>query len=93
VWDRRRFGRFWNWEYRLEAYTPPAKRRFGYYALPMLWRDDVVGWANARAREGVLVVETGYAGAAPRSAVFRRELAEEVDRLRAFAGVDRAELR
>ena len=28
VWDRRRFEHFWNWEYRLEAYTPPAKRKF-----------------------------------------------------------------
>ena len=36
VWDRRRFATFWNWEYRLEAYTPPRKRKFGYYALPLL---------------------------------------------------------
>ena len=41
VWDRRRFELFWGWDYRFEAYTPPAKRRFGYYALPLLWRDDV----------------------------------------------------
>ncbi len=47
VWDRRRFELFWGWDYRFEAYTPPSKRRFGYYALPLLWRDDVIGWANA----------------------------------------------
>lgn len=26
------------------AYTPVARRRFGYYALPMLWRQQVIGW-------------------------------------------------
>ena len=34
------------------AYPPPAKAEFGYYALPMLWRDDVVGWVNARRCAG-----------------------------------------
>ena len=29
-----------------EAYTPVAKRKRGYYALPLLWRDSVIGWAN-----------------------------------------------
>ena len=37
VWDRRRFEHLWGWNYRFEAYTPPSKRRLGYYALPMLW--------------------------------------------------------
>jgi hypothetical protein len=87
-----RFERFWGWEYRLEAYTPPAKRKFGYYALPLLWRDDVVGWVNAQVRDGALVVEPGYVRA-PRSATFRRALAEETERLRAFVGVERVELR
>ena len=41
VWDRRRFELFWGWAYRFEAYTPVAKRKLGYYALPLLWRDRV----------------------------------------------------
>ena len=36
VWDRDRFEMFWGWQYRFEAYVPAAKRRLGYYALPML---------------------------------------------------------
>jgi uncharacterized protein YcaQ len=47
VWDRRRFEHFWGWAYRFEAYTPVAKRIRGYYAMPLLWRDSVIGWANA----------------------------------------------
>jgi len=36
----------WGWVYRFEAYTPAAKRKLGYYALPLLWRDRVIGWGN-----------------------------------------------
>ena len=61
VWDRRRFELFWGWPYRFEAYTPLAKRKLGYYALPMLWRDRVIGWANLSVRDGVLQHELGYA--------------------------------
>ena len=78
VWDRRRFELFWNWDYRFEAYTPPAKRRFGYYALPLLWCDDVIGWANATTLDGTLQVTVGFAKKRPRGTVFRRALAAEV---------------
>lgn len=92
VWDRRRFACFWGWDYRLEAYTPPARRKFGYYALPLLWRDDVVGFVNATARDGTLAVVPGYVRAAPRGAAFRRELAAEADRLRECIGAQRVEI-
>ena len=89
VWDRRRFTAFWGWEYRLEAYTPPKKRRVGYYALPLLWRDDVIGWANASMTNGTLTVDVGFAKAVPRAAAFRHELDAELDRMRAFLAADR----
>jgi uncharacterized protein len=78
VWDRHRFELFWGWEYRLEAYTPPAQRRFGHYALPLLWRDDVIGWANAAKVGGTLRMTTGFAKARPRGPAFRRALEAEV---------------
>lgn len=86
VWDRRRFAAFWGWEYRLEAYTPPARRQFGYYALPLLWRDDVIGWANARIDNDRLHVAPQYVAAAPRSAQFRNALAAECEQLRICVG-------
>lgn len=89
AWDRRRFAAFWGWEYRLEAYTPLAKRKLGYYALPLLWRDDVVGWANAGMTDGTLTVDVRFAKAAPRAAVFRRELDAELERFRIFLGAAR----
>lgn len=60
VWDRRRFEHLWGWPYRFEAYTPAAARRWGYYALPMLWRERIVGWANVAVKDGRLQVDLGF---------------------------------
>jgi uncharacterized protein YcaQ len=74
--------------YRFEAYTPAAKRRYGHYALPLLWRDQVIGWANASAQAGRLQLECGYiSGRAPREAAFRRALEEERSRMAGFLAV------
>lgn len=88
VWDRERFERFWGWAYRFEAYTPAARRVRGYYALPMLWRGQVIGWANATTSGGQLVVQPGYVcGQAPDGAVFRTALQDEQERLARFLGL------
>jgi uncharacterized protein YcaQ len=85
VWDRRRFELFWGWAYRFEAYTPAAKRRFGYYALPLLWRDRVIGWANVTLADGVLRPECRYVSShAPKDRAFARELDAELERFRLF---------
>jgi uncharacterized protein YcaQ len=84
VWDRRRFEHLWGWAYRFEAYTPPSKRQFGYYAMPLLWGDAVIGWANLALVEGQLQVALGYAGAPPRSQAFQRALDAELARLQRF---------
>ena len=90
VWDRRRFEIFWGWAYRFEAYTPAPKRTLGYYALPLLWRDQVIGWGNVAVNDGALVSSFGYtAGRAPRDATFRTGLRDELDRLCSFLGVER----
>ena len=89
VWDRRRFAAFWGWEYRLEAYTPPKKRKLGYYALPLLWRDDVIGWANATMTNDTLMADIRFAKTVPRAAMFRREFDAELERLRLFLGAER----
>jgi hypothetical protein len=88
VWDRKRFVHLWGWDYRFEAYTPIAKRRLGYYALPMLWKDDVIGWANAELGDRGLRIEYGLAKALPRGegVAFREALETEGERLKLFLG-------
>ena len=97
VHDRSRFELLWGWVYRFEAYTPAPKRKLGYYALPLLWRDRVIGWGNLAVRNGnvpkcnsgtrTLTAELGYvAGKPPSDRTFKRELAEEMERMKVFLG-------
>jgi hypothetical protein len=87
VWDRRRFQLFWGWEYKLEAYVPAHKRRMGHYAMPMLWREQVLGWANLKVVEGRLRHELGFAGARPRGTAFQLALGEALQRMQEFLGL------
>jgi len=85
VQDRTRFELLWGWVYRFEAYTPAPKRKLGYYALPLLWQDRVIGWGNVAVKDGELAAEIGYvASRPPREAAFKRELEAELERMRAF---------
>ena len=85
VWDRRRFEHLWGWAYRFEAYTPAPKRVRGYYALPLLWHDTVIGWGNVSVADEQMHVELGYvAGKPPRDAAYRHALDAELEQLRAF---------
>jgi uncharacterized protein YcaQ len=93
VHDRTRFELLWGWVYRFEAYTPAPKRKLGYYALPLLWRDRVIGWGNLTAvpkcnlGTRTLTCELGYVtGQAPRDRAFKRELVAELERMQAFLG-------
>lgn len=84
VWERRRFEHFWGWPYRFEAYVPQAKRLRGYYAMPLLWGEAVVGWANLTVVRGDLNVELGFVEKRPREKLFDLELDAEIARMKAF---------
>lgn len=58
VQDRRRLAELFEFDYVLEMYKPAAQRRWGYYALPILHGDRLVGKLDAAAdrAEGALVV-------------------------------------
>jgi uncharacterized protein YcaQ len=84
VHDRKRFQLLWDWDYKFEAYTPAGKRRFGYYAMPLLWLDRVIGWANVSVEGGKLALYIGFVGARPSGRSFTRELDAEIDRMRQF---------
>ena len=88
VWDRRRFERFWGWAYRFEAYTPAARRVRGYYALPLLWRGQVIGWGNLAVQAGQLRPDLGFvSGAAPSDPGFGGALDDELGRISRFLGL------
>ena len=59
VHDRKRMAELFEFDYQLEMYKPAAKRRWGYYALPILYGDRLVGKLDATAdrKAGVLRVD------------------------------------
>ncbi|MDN5970889.1 MAG: winged helix DNA-binding domain-containing protein, partial [Enterobacterales bacterium] len=57
VWDRRRASELFGFDYRLECYTPEAKRTFGYFSLPILQRGALVGRIDAKMHRKEKVLE------------------------------------
>ena len=49
IYDRTVTAKLWDFDYTWEVYVPAAKRKRGYYALPLLYQTDVVGYADLRA--------------------------------------------
>lgn len=90
VWDRRRFEQLWGWAYRFEAYTPAAKRVRGHYAMPLLWRDQVIGWANVSAKSGVLTPDVGFVSTAPKDKAFAAALDDDLHRMSVFLKLNEA---
>lgn len=88
VHDRSRFELLWGWPYRFEGYTPAVERKLGYYALPLLWRDRVIGWVNMAIKDGELQADFGYVSAESRDRIFKRELEAEMVRFRPFLGLN-----
>jgi uncharacterized protein YcaQ len=89
VYDRKRMAELFEFEYGLEMYKPAAKRRWGYYALPILYGDRLVGKLDATAdrKAGVLRVDAVHEDEPFGAAVSRAVLAEIRDLAR-WLGLD-----
>jgi uncharacterized protein YcaQ len=57
VWDRRRAAALFDFDYAIECYTPAAKRKYGYFVLPLLSRGKLVGRVDAKAHRGTGIFE------------------------------------
>jgi uncharacterized protein YcaQ len=62
VWDRRRARELFGFDYTIECYTPAAKRRYGYFTLPILQRGQLIGRLDAKAHraQGVFEIKALY---------------------------------
>ncbi len=96
VWDRKLLGALFDFDYVWELFVPPEKRRWGWYVLPVVFRDRIVGRFEPRidrdnGRVQVLDVwwEENFAPA--RAKGFRDALAEALRAYMRFAGASRIE--
>ncbi len=93
VWFRPRTERLFDFHYRIEIYTPEPDRKFGYYSLPVLIDDDVVGRVDLKSdrKAGVLRVQSAWAepGAPPETAA---RLVPVLWRAASWQGLDRIEV-
>lgn len=94
IWERARTDRLWAFHYRIEIYTPAPKRRFGYYVLPFLLGEHLVGRVDVKADRvaGVLRVPGAYAepGVVPEEVA--GPLAEELQLMASWLGLSDVEV-
>ncbi|MEM9354723.1 MAG: crosslink repair DNA glycosylase YcaQ family protein [Pseudomonadota bacterium] len=90
VWDRERFKHLWGWTYRFEAYKPKSERIRGYYAMPMLFNDDIIGWAEVKSNDSGMDVKLGFIRKRPKSRSFKSALDAELARMESFLQIKAA---
>lgn len=89
VWFRERAERLFDFDYRIEIYTPAAQRRYGYYSLPVLVGDAIVGRVDLkadRAASTLLVQSAWWEPGRPADAAAR--LADELRAAARWQGLD-----
>jgi uncharacterized protein YcaQ len=87
--DRKRINEIFEFEYYLEMYKPAADRRWGYYALPVLYGDRLVGKLDATAdrKAGLLVVNAVHQDV-PFTAAMTAAVDEQIAGLAAWLGLE-----
>ena len=89
VWFRDRAERLFSFEHRIEIYTPAPLRRFGYYSLPVLIGDDLVGRVDLKADRSSSILRVQSAWWEPgRPADAAARLADELRAAARWQGLD-----
>ena len=95
IWERARTTRLFGFDYRIEVYTPAAKRTFGYYVLPMLLGDELVARFDLKAdRSGrTLLVQAAHAEADADTGAVATAASSELGRLATWLDLDAVDVK
>lgn len=91
IWERQRTERLFDFHFRLEIYTPMHKRVHGYYVLPLLLGERVVGRVDLKAdrQSGVLQVKGGSVEAGVSLQTVVQPLHQQLNELASWLALDR----
>ena len=94
VWNRDRAHRLFGFHYRIEIYTPQPKRIYGYYVLPILWGDGVVGRLDMKAdrQRGTLLVQGSFTEPGVPAGLLADDLAPELHAMAGWLGLGDVEV-
>lgn len=87
ICDRKRTAQLFNFDFTIEIYVPADKRQYGYYVLPILRGDQLIGRVDPtfEKKTGTLRVNAVYAeDDAPRDAATARAVKDAIEELAAF---------
>ena len=95
VWFRDRSERLFDFHYRIEIYTPEHKRQYGYYVLPFLLGDRIVGRVDLKAdrKASALLVQASHVEPGQDEAEVAAALAAELTEVARWQGLERIEVR
>jgi uncharacterized protein len=94
LWERERTERLFDFRYRIEIYTPAPKREFGYYVLPLMVGESLVGRFDLKAdrARGVLCVPGAYLESNVKPVDVAAHAACELRRLAGWLGLESVEV-
>jgi uncharacterized protein len=94
ICDRKRARQLWGFDFTIEIYVPAAKRRFGYYVLPLLHQGRLIGRVDSGYDKGTQtyrVQRVFFEVGVRRTASSDRAISQALDKLGGFLGARRVE--
>ncbi len=91
VIDRQRLEDLFGFHYRIECYTPAAKRQYGYFTLPLLWNGQVIARLDPKAERKTQTLLVRHLAFEPHFTAYDKLLPDLARQLRAYAAFNDCE--